>query len=475
MQENVGIDDLEPFILSLEKLGEKKLALEALAAFAREAQHFGQYDNLSKCYFKLKDYTNAIKFGEKALATAKWNPVIYATRFNLINLYNHANYPEKALVYINCNERIIPQDTDLQFEKAYALYLLNRKTEAEEILRELLKNSKGFSEEVITKIKFNLGTYLLYRDEFQEGMKNFVFEGAKMRFWETETIFSRNQKLKNIPFWQGSPEIENLIIYAEAGIGDEIINIRFMKHLKERGTNAYWYAAWHDATWKNDRKGLLNIFINSGFPVLTDEKEVQSIPNAKWTYSMHLPIYLNLTQKDLWYGPYIKTTSKFDDKWDWLKISPHKLRVGVRWQGNPAYDHDLHRSYPLKELKKALTDLDASFYSLQKDNGLEELNDFPEIYNLDQKLDSLEDTLSVINHMDFVITSCTSIAHASAALGKLTFIFIPISAYYVWSHSTEQSPWYGDNVILLRQQKPRTWDEPMQKLRNILIEKNLLS
>jgi hypothetical protein len=47
----------------------------------------------------------------------------------------------------------------------------------------------------------------------------------------------------DMPFWQGSPDLENLVVYAEAGIGDEIINIRFMKHLKDRGINAWWYTA----------------------------------------------------------------------------------------------------------------------------------------------------------------------------------------------------------------------------------------
>jgi len=472
-EENIGVNDLEPFVLSLEKLGEKKLALQVLDAFAKEARQFAQYENLAKCYFKLKNYTKSISHGEKALALSPGSQESYVTRLNLINVYNHANYPEKAMTYITCNERVLPGNTDVAFEKAYSLYLLNRREEAEQILTDLLSNSEKFDEETITKIKFNLGTYLLYRDKFQEGMQNFIFEGAKMRFWETETIFSRNQKLGDMPFWAGSPEVSNLVIYAEAGIGDEIINIRFMKHLKERGITPYWYAAWHDNGYGKERKGLFEIFTNSGFKVLTNESEVRSIPDAKWTYSMHLPIYLNLTQKDLWYGPYIKTTEEFDKKYSWIK-SQSQLNVGIRWQGNPAYDHDLHRSYPLKQLYEALKGMNAACYSLQRDNGLEEMEDFPDIIDMKRYMDSYEDTLSIINQMDFVITSCTSIAHAAAALGKRTFILLPISAYYTWSHSTKQSPWYGDHVTLCRQKRPRVWDEPIAELKEILQKEGYL-
>jgi len=74
----------------------------------------------------------------------------------------------------------------------------------------------------------------------------------------------------------------------------------------------------------------------------------------------------------------------------------------------------------------------------------------------------------MIHDMDIVITSCTSIGHASAAMGKRTIIITPISAYYTWCHSTAQSPWYGDNLTILRQEKPRSWDEPLVQLKKVL-------
>ena len=469
-EENIGIDDLEPFTMTLKNMGEAKLAKQVIDVFAKNAFSFEQQDNVSKCYFKLKYYEDAIKHGEKALVQAYSPQLMYVTRFNLINVYNHANYPEKALNYINANEKLIPNDPDLMLEKAYALFLSDKKFEAEKILHHVLKTYKDLPEETIVKIKFNLGTYYLYHDEFQKGLRHFILDGAKMRLWNTETIFSRNKGL-NLPFWEGSPDVKNLVIYAEAGSGDEIINIRFMKHLKERGINAYWYAVWHKELWKDERKGLLEIFKNSGFPVITKLEELKDIPDLKWTYSMHLPIYLNLEYKDLWEKPYISSSKEFDDK---HKLDGKSPRIGIRWQGSPAYDHDLHRSYPLKELYNVLEKIDGTFYSLQRDNGLDELKDCPKIIDLSDKLVSFQDTLGIIQNLDFVITSCTSIAHLAAASGKRVFVMVPISAYYVWSHSGDQSPWYGDHVTLIRQEKPRSWKEPIEKLKNILIKEGYL-
>ena len=470
-EENIGINDLEPFVMTLKNLGETKLAKQVVDVFAKNAFSFEQQDNVSKCYFKLKYYEEAIKHGEKALVQAYSPQLMYVTRFNLTNVYNHANYPEKALTYINANERLIPNDPDLMLEKAYALFLSNKKFEAEKILHHVLENHKDLPEETIVKIKFNLGTYYLYHDEFQKGLRHFILDGAKMRLWNTETIFSRNKKL-DLPFWEGSPDVKNLIVYAEAGSGDEIINIRFMKHLKERGINAYWYAVWHKELWKNERKGLLEIFKNSGFPVITKLEELKDVPDLKWTYSMHLPIYLNLEYKDLWDKPYIVSSKEYNEKHKLTSSSP---KIGIRWQGSPAYDHDLHRSYPLKQLYEVLEKINgASLYSLQRDNGLDELKDCPKIIDLTEKLDSFEDTLGIIQNLDFVITSCTSIAHLAAASGKRVFVMAPISAYYVWSHSGDKSPWYGDHVTLLRQEKPRCWKAPIEKLKNILTKEGLL-
>jgi ADP-heptose:LPS heptosyltransferase len=89
-------------------------------------------------------------------------------------------------------------------------------------------------------------------------------------------------------------------------------------------------------------------------------------------------------------------------------------------------------------------------------------------------MNSFQETLGFIQNLDFVITSCTSIAHLAAASGKKVFVMVPISAYYVWSHSGDKSPWYGDNVTLLRQEKPRCWKAPLEKLKSILSSDGLM-
>ena len=145
------------------------------------------------------------------------------------------------------------------------------------------------------------------------------------------------------------------------------------------------------------------------------------------------------------------------------------LRIGVRWAGNPLYEQDLHRSLPVPELWNAIQDTSASFFSLQRDNNVEQISHCKGgMIDLSDTLETWDDTLAVIENLDVVITSCTSIAHAAAALGKRTVILTPIIAYYTWGEEKSNTSWYGDNVTILRQTKPRDWSGPIQELRALL-------
>jgi hypothetical protein len=148
-------------------------------------------------------------------------------------------------------------------------------------------------------------------------------------------------------------------------------------------------------------------------------------------------------------------------------LDTSKPIIGVRWQGNPGYDQDLHRSIPLSDIVDVLPK-NANLVSIQRDTGLEEIKSEYNILDLSEYMTDFEETLAILENLDTLITSCTSVGHASAAMNKRTVIITPISAYYTWCHSTEKSPWYGNNLDIFRQERPRVWKEPMTKLKEVL-------
>jgi hypothetical protein len=97
----------------------------------------------------------------------------------------------------------------------------------------------------------------------------------------------------------------------------------------------------------------------------------------------------------------------------------------------------------------------------------------PKIVDLQHILLSWEDTLAALANMDLVITSCTSIAHAAAALGKPTWVITPVLPYHTWAVGAPESntsPWYPC-VEIIRQKKFGVWEETFEELYQKLIDK----
>jgi len=82
---------------------------------------------------------------------------------------------------------------------------------------------------------------------------------------------------------------------------------------------------------------------------------------------------------------------------------------------------------------------------------------------------SWEDTAAAIENLDLMITSCTSIAHLSAAMGKRTWIIVPILPYHVWAYGGDHSPWYQRSTKIYRQTTFGNWDAPFAKIEQDLV------
>ena len=86
-----------------------------------------------------------------------------------------------------------------------------------------------------------------------------------------------------------------------------------------------------------------------------------------------------------------------------------------------------------------------------------------EIVDLGPHLKTWDDTCAVLSQMNLVISSCTSVAHLSAALGKPTWVIVPALPYFIWAMPGRTSPWY-ESVTLFRQEKFGDWSSVGQLL-----------
>jgi tetratricopeptide (TPR) repeat protein len=416
------------------------------------------YDLVSYGYSKAKRFAQSVMWGERALISCPDEVAKTAVRFNLSKCLMAANQPEMAVRYLQENLQLHPDDSDYVIDYAVAVYATNQKDHAEQILRKLQAQHSFPDAKTSVVVNFNLGIHEIRRGNFRQGLKQ-ISSGRSIKIWGS------NAHNYPVPQWQGQPAPgSRLLVVGEGGAGDEIINVRFVKHLQQQGMQVDWASA----------HGLAEVFGRMPFHLTQNYKNLTNdIANITdydyWTPAMNLPVYLDLDHTDLWSGAYLTADADYVAKWQPVIKSKNRIAMGVRWGGNPLYDHDLHRGLPVDQLWAAIQDIPADFFSLQRDENTDQIHHCEgNMTDLSSDLASWDDTLAVIDSLDVVVTSCTSVAHIAAAMGKRTIVLVPIVSYYVWAQETTSSYWYGDNVTVLRQIRPRDWSEPLQQLRSIL-------
>lgn len=446
------MNPLELVVKTLYSFNEKELTTQVLSAFGKRAETFQQYDDVAKIFFEIKDFSNAITYGEKALKLTKTKEEKYTTTKNLINAYNQNNYPEKAITQISKIKSQNPQDTELLLEETFSYSALNQKEKSEKLLFDLIK--KPLPEEIERKAYHNLSGHYFRKDDIHTGLQHFLKAG------EVEAY--KNRQLPPFPKWDGTPEPgRTIIIDSQCGAGDEVIHIRFMKHLKELGMNPIWTST---------RKELVKLFNYNGFHSVCIYDKPEFPEDACWVYALALPYYLNLKVEDLGQTPYLQPLPEKEEQYSYLK-EDQKCKIGMFWNSGSGFEQAHFRSIQPEPLFDVLSKTSATLYSLQLPDQQP-----PEGYDVktfDIPNRDFTDTFSLVSQMDLVITSCTSIAHIAAAQGKKVCVFVPIMEYYVWTSSIGKSWWYGDNVHLFRQKKPRNWDEPLKELKEFLNDRGV--
>lgn len=310
-------------------------------------------------------------------------------------------------------------------------------------------------EEMWLRHNFNRGWFLLNQGKFQEGMQ--LLDSGRFL-----NVYGGPPLATSKPIWDGSdPSGKTIIISLEGGYGDEIIHARFAKTLADKGANVILAAD----------PQLHSLFYRiPGVSKCITRIDAKNTPHDYWIPGFSVAWVAGITFETLPNDPYIFPNPTSVEMWKNI-ISSEKIKIGIRWSGNPKFEHQQFRKFPPELLIDLANRDEFQIYSLQRDNDIQKL---PEnIIDLQHLLISWEDTAAAISNLDLVITSCTSIAHISAAMGKETWVIVPILPYHTWTldapHSTS-SPWYK-SALLFRQEEYQDWTKCFNKLYKKLNEK----
>lgn len=300
---------------------------------------------------------------------------------------------------------------------------------------------------------FNRGWHMFRFGKFQEGM-------ALTERGRSEGVFGSKPPKTTKPRWSGEDlRGKTILLRGEGGFGDEIISARFAQMLAARGARVVASASAGIVPLIARAKGVSKAIARGP----QEEQEAFDY----WVPGMSVPIPLGIEYDTIPSDPYMSADPTYVAKWRGILSSP-QYKVGIRWSGSPKFEHEQHRRFPTEPLFALRTIPGVQLYSLQRDN---DLRDLPEgIVDLQDTIETWEDTAAAIANLDLVITSCTSVAHVAAAMGKETWIIIPVLPYYVWALPGERSPWYK-SVRLFRQTVFGNWDAPLAAVRAALEER----
>lgn len=284
---------------------------------------------------------------------------------------------------------------------------------------------------------YNRGWYLLRQGEIQKGYQ-LMDRGRESQVF--------GNKVPDVPTqpWDGKSK-GIVLLYLEGGLGDQIHQIRYAKHIRDRGCRVVVSCS----------GSLASLFVGvDGVSSVVQHEATFGVYHDFYVQGMSAVVPLGLELADLSGAPYITKPTT---------IKGRKKRIGLRWQGQSKFEHEHHKKFPYDLLFDAVKDTDAEFISLQRDEGLDACPEWVK----QVPLNSWEDTRRAAASCDLVISSCTSVSHLAAAMGVETWVVIPVMGYFLYALDGDKTPYY-DTMKLYRQKQFGEWEAPFEEIKQAL-------
>lgn len=308
--------------------------------------------------------------------------------------------------------------------------------EAERILRTISSEDP--------RATFNLGWFSFRRGDWKTGT-----ELRDIGRWLK--VFGDPPLGAGTPIWDGVTDLNGrtILLKLEGGFGDQIVGSRWIRALQNTGV---------EKTVVSSSAELCRLLATHLSPI--DLRRVQFVSHQGAPYVLHdywLPSMSAPRFFQVECPPYLNGRMPFQKP----RSSPGTYRIGIRWAGNPQFEHEQFRRFdPMRMVKLASTP-NTEFYSFQRDDNLVRLP--VEVTDYSKEMKTWEDTYVRLADMDLVISSCTSVAHLAAAMGLRTWVVVPTLAYDTWALPGSTTPWY-DNVTVYRQETFGSWEEPFARI-----------
>ena len=305
---------------------------------------------------------------------------------------------------------------------------------------------------------WNKSSALLLFGDLETGWQEYEWR------WETKDFPNKRPKI-NAPSWRGQDLTgRHVMVFSEQGLGDIIQFARYLPLLIERKAKVTFFTSKNLVRLLRSLGTQIDIVSDLGAKNVFDfQCALMSLPHCFNTNASSIPNKV----------PYLAAEGNLNCRWK-ERIDEAGFKIGIAWQGNPEGKVDKGRSIPLEEFIPLTYLPNVRLISLQKHHGLDHLTRLPSGVKIetlgddfDSGPDAFIDTAAVINNLDVIITSDTSIAHLAGALGRLTWVALQYVPDWRWMLDRDDSPWYP-TVRLFRQTETRDWGDVVERVRSEL-------
>jgi hypothetical protein len=360
--------------------------------------------------------------------------------------------PQEALAGLDTALALDPADFGALNNKATILKSLGRIEEALPLYRRALERAPNDA-----NTQSNYAMACLLTGDFESGWRAFEHRWAK-----AENAGKRPALA--FPEWNGEPlEGRRILVYAEQGLGDIVQFSRYLPLLQAVGAHVAFLVA-----------PKMHALLSAAFPgvaLVGDIARAQASACDFQVALMSLPLRFGTRLETVPAAiPYLKADPSRSARWR-ERLGPHGFKIGIAWQGNPNVSVDAGRSLPLAQFAP-LAIGGVRLISLQKNEGAEQRAAAPMAVEdlgpgFDAGRDSFVDTVAVMENLDLVITSDTSIAHVAGAHGRPVWVALRHVADWRWLQGRADSPWYP-TMRLFRQDAPNAWAGVVAAMRSAL-------
>ena len=304
--------------------------------------------------------------------------------------------------------------------------------------------------------RYNLALTRLRLGDWERGWPEYE---ARWRFREVH----RKPRVFRQGRWRGEPLSGRcVLLHAEQGLGDTIQFCRYAGMVAARGGRVVLQVQPAAARLMRSLsvvgEGLAEVAeLGRLLPEFELECPLMSLPAVFATTVDSVP----------WPGAYLCADAELAvQRRRQFPRAGRRLRVGIAWAGNPNYKADRQRSTQVKTLLPLLRLENIDWISLQKGEPARQLESLPDDIRVADGCSSdcdLTETAALVETLDLIISTDTSVAHLAGAMGKPVWILLPHLADWRWMQHIETTPWYP-SARLFRQQQPGGWAEVLERV-----------